>query len=241
MLGDDYHREITRIIEDIHGNERGTIEAAAKMIAETIEHGGVVHAFGPGHSAMIAKEITTRAGGLVPVNQIVDPADGIAERLPGYAATLLAPYSAQYDLRPGETLIVISNSGINPLPIELAVAARERGLHVVCLTNVTQSRGATSRHPSGKRLFEVVDVVLDTHAVVGDAAVELPGLGQRSGATSTIAGAYLINLLMLRSIELLQERAFEPPVLVSQNLPGADARNEQLFTAYRARVRRPGA
>ena len=241
MLGDAYHREIIRIVDLIHDRERGNIDKAAAVLARAIEEGGLVHCFGPGHSAMIAKEITTRAGGLVPVNQILDFGGGISERLPGYAETLLTPYDAQYELRRGEALIVISNSGINALPVEMAVLARDRGLGTIALTNVEQSRAAASRHPSGKRLFEVSDVVLDTHAVPGDAAVELPGTAQRTGATSTIAGAFLVNLLMLRTLEVLQDHDYEPPILVSQNLPGADARNESLFRKYRSRIRRAGA
>jgi len=241
MLGHAYHEHIVALIDAIQREEQPRIEAAAVLAADAIAGGGVLHAFGSGHSAMVAMEITSRAGGLVPVNQIIDTMEGVAERLPGYAESILHPYEMQYEMRPGEALIVISNSGINPLPIEVATGAKARGLRTIGISNVGQSRAATSLHPSGQRLFEVVDVSLDTHAASGDAAVALPGSAQRSGATSTIAGAYLINLLMLRVVELLVERGVEPPVLMSKNLPGADASNARLLARHRARVRRPGA
>jgi len=240
-LGTNYHDRIVTLIDAIFTEEQDAIERAAALAAEAIEGGGVVHAFGSGHSAMVAKEIPSRAGGLVPVNQLIDTMEGVSERLPGYAETILRPYEMQYEMRPGEAMIVISNSGINPLPIEVATGARARGLRTIGISNVAQSRAAASLHPSGKHLFEVVDVSLDTHAAPGDAAVQLPNSDQRSGATSTIAGAFVVNLLMLRVVELLVARDVVPPVLMSKNLPGADENNARLVAAHRDRVRRPGA
>ena len=240
-MGTNYHDRIVTLIDAIFTEEQDAIERAAALAAEAIEGGGVVHAFGSGHSAMVAKEITSRAGGLVPVNQLIDTMEGVSERLPGYAETILRPYEMQYEMRPGEAMIVISNSGINPLPIEVATGARARGLRTIGISNVAQSRAAASLHPSGKHLFEVVDVSLDTHAAPGDAAVQLPNSDQRSGATSTIAGAFVVNLLMLRVVELLDARGVVPPVLMSKNLPGADENNARLVAAHRDRVRRPGA
>ena len=188
---------------------------------------------------MIAKEITTRAGGLVPVNQILDFGGGSPSACRVTRRRSLTPYDAQSSCV-ARALIVISNSGINAFPSRWrcspAIAAWDDRA-----SRSRKSRAAASRHPSGKRLFEVSDVVLDTHAVPGDAAVELPGTAQRTGATSTIAGAFLVNLLMLRTLEVLQDHDYEPPILVSQNLPGADARNESLFRKYRSRIRRAGA
>ena len=241
MLGSSYHDRIVTLIEAIYAEEQAAIEEAAALAADAIAGGGIIHVFGSGHSAMVAKEITSRAGGLVPVNQLIDTMEGVAERLPGYAETILRPYEMQYEMRPGEAMIVVSNSGINPLPIEVATGARARGLRTIGISNVAQSRAATSLHPSGKRLFEVVDVSIDTHAAPGDAAVSLPNSEQRSGATSTIAGAFVVNLLMLRVVELLVARGVVPPVLMSKNLPGADENNARLVAAHRDRVRRPGA
>jgi uncharacterized phosphosugar-binding protein len=225
----------------IRERELPAIREAGGYMADAIAQGGLVHVFGSGHSELIAREIVGRAGGLVPINEIVDGTLGRGERVEGYAAELLTGYDLQYELRAGEVLIVISNSGINPLPIEAAQFAKARGLRVVAITNRAQSEAATSRHSSGQRLFEVADVVIDTHGVAGDAIVPVPGMEARVGAGSTLAGALVVNLMALAAVEALLARGVEPPLLVSQNLPGTDARNEALWARYRGRLRQSGA
>ena len=235
-----YVAAIHGILQAIVEFETPAIRKGADAMASAIAAGGLVHVFGSGHSALVAHEIVGRAGGLVPVNAVTDPTGGRAERLAGYAAEVVRGYDLQYGLKPGEALIVISNSGINPLPIELALAAKERGLHVIAITNVGQSQAAASRHATGTRLFEVSDTVIDTHGVTGDAIASVAGLSEKAGAGSTIAGAMIVNLLTLATVEALIERSFEPPLLVSQNLPGTDERNHALFARYRGRLRQTG-
>ncbi len=235
-----YASAIHDMLHAIETHEIQAIREGAAAMATAIADGGLVHVFGSGHSAMIAREIVGRAGGLVPINSINDPTGGRAERLEGYAAELAAGYDLQYGLRPGETMIIISNSGINPVPIELALAAKDRGLHVIAITNLTQTRNATSRHTSGRRLFEIADTVIDNHAVPGDAIVPISARSEKAGAGSTIAGAMIVNLLTLATAEALRARDVDPPLLVSQNLPGTDERNRQLFARYRGRLRQTG-
>ena len=241
MLREAYFAVLRDRLAEIERAEGSSVQSAARLISRSIRSGGIVHAFGPGHSSLLAREITSRAGGLVPINQIVDHTEGAAERLSGYAEALLQAYESQYELRQDECVIVISNSGINPLPIEIALLAHQRGLKTIALTNRSQSETSKSRHGTGKRLFEVVDVVLDNHGVPGDATVDIPGTNLRSGACSTVLGAFLLNSLVLTVIEDLNSHDYVPPILVSQNLPGADDRNRDLLTAYRSRLRRPGA
>ena len=236
-----YCEAIDGILERIRERELPAIRQAGGLLADAIEQGGLVHVFGSGHSALIAREAVGRAGGLVPVNDILDPTSGRAERLEGYASELLTGYDLQYGLRADEALVVISNSGINPLPVEVALIGKQRGLHVIALTNRAQSEAATSRHTSGQRLFEVADTVIDTHGVAGDAIVPFSEAGERIGAGSTLAGAMIVNLLVVSAVEALCARGVEPPVLVSQNLPGTDARNQELFARYRGRLRQTGA
>lgn len=236
-----FFETVDGILRSIREHELPTIREAGGFIADAIEQGGLVHVFGSGHSELIAREIVGRAGGLVPINEIVDGTFGRAERVEGYAAELLTGYDLQYELRAGEVLVVISNSGINPLPIEAAQFAKARGLRVVAITNRAQSAAATSRHSSGQRLFEVADVAIDSHGVTGDAIVPVPGLEARVGAGSTLSGAFIVNLMVLSAVEALLERGEEPPVLVSQNLPGTDTRNQALWARYRGRLRQSGA
>src|SRR5208282_5042164 len=100
---------------------------------------GVVHTFGSGHSEIISREIIGRAGGLVCVTGIVDPTGGFAENLPGYGGILAARHDRQYRMDPGETVIVVSNSGKNASPIEVALYAKAKGLTVAALTCVAMS------------------------------------------------------------------------------------------------------
>jgi len=185
---------------------------------------------------MIGKEIASRAGGLVPVNLIPDPTEGMAERLEGLGEILLGRYERRYQLLPGEVMIVVSTSGRNPVPIEIALKAQERGLFVIAITSLEYSRVSTSRHSSGKRLFEVADLVLDNGVPPGDASVEIGRTGQKAGASSTIAGALIVNMLMLSVIEHILEAGEEPPILRSYNLEGSDEHNRMLFERYRTRL-----
>jgi uncharacterized phosphosugar-binding protein len=237
---DRYGRVLEGVLREIFSEEQEAMERTARLAADSIMSGGVLHLFGTGHSHTIALEAFGRAGGLSAVNAIVDYAltafnqgrDGNLERLHGYAAVLIE----SEDLRHGEVVIVVSNSGINAVPIEFALGCKELGLHVVALTNLRHSRASTSRHISGTKLYEVAEIVIDTHGVPGDAAVELNGAGA-TGPTSTVAAAAIVNAVTARIAELLIETGAPNPVLVSQNLPGMEDHNRALMERYRNRSR----
>jgi uncharacterized phosphosugar-binding protein len=201
-----------------------------------------VHTFGTGHSHLLAREISLRAGTLAPINLVYDPSlagslqmekSSYLERLEGYAEILM-DYTAP---SPEDIFIIISNSGRNAVPIEMALEARKRGHKVIGLTSVAYSRSSTSRHSSGKRLFEIADVVLDNCGKHGDAVLKLPSLEQWLGPTSTITGAYLLNAVMVQAAFNLIDRSVEPPVLWSGNLDEGMERNERIFKEYRRRIR----
>ena len=236
MLEIAYCQAIKALIDKIVETQLQNIERGAQIIANSLLQGGVLHVFGCGHSAMVGKEVTHRAGGLVPVNLIPDPTDGLAERVEGYGKVLLDAYARKYGLYPGEVIIVVSTSGRNPVPIEIAMEAKVRGLFTIGIVSLEYAQQSHSRHHSGKRLFEVVDLVLDNCVPPGDAIVEVKELGQKAGASSTIAGALLVNMLMLRVIEEIYRRGGTPPILKSQNLEGADEYNQRLLEAYRGRL-----
>lgn len=236
MLETVYYQGIKALIERIVETQHANIQLAAQRIAASLVQGGILHVFGSGHSAMVGKEIAHRAGGLVPVSLIPDPSDGLAERVEGYGKVLVAAYARRCDMRPGEVIIVVSTSGRNPLPIEIAMEAKTRGLFTIAIVSVEYAQQFPSRHSSGKRLFEAVDLVLDNCVPPGDALVEVKKVGQRSGATSTIAGALLVNMLMLKVIEEICSQGGTPPILKSQNLEGADEHNQKLLAAYQGRL-----
>jgi uncharacterized phosphosugar-binding protein len=241
---DRYFEAARGTLAEVAATQGDALEAAARLLADSVAGGGVLHLFGAGHSQLVTLDAFLRAGGLACVNPIVDPAlapaagPGIAqvERTPGHAATVLQ----HEDLRPGEVVVVVSNSGVNPVPVEVALGCRDRGLLVVALTNVEQAKATAARHPSGAKLHELADVVLDNRCPTGDAAVALAG-GDAVGPTTTVVGAAVVAALTARVAELLLERGATPPVLVSQNLDGRDAgeRNHQLLRAYRGRTRLP--
>lgn len=215
------------------------LEAAGQQIAESIAADGVLHTFGSGHSQILAAEIERRAGGLVPVSSIHDPADGWPEQIPGYGARLFQRYAYQFAVRPGDVVLVISNSGRNASPIEVAMEAKAAGLTVIVLTSLEMSKSTTSRHPSGKKLYELADSVLDNGGVPGDAAIDAPGFDFKVGPTSTMSGALLLNCLAMVVIERLIAMGQTPPTYVSQNADGGAAHNEALALKYRHRIRRP--
>lgn len=229
------------IMQRLQQTQLPALRQAAAVITDSIAGGGLLYTFGTGHSYYLAAEPFARAGGLWPVQVVacsnLSMLDGSArsgrtERLEGYAACLLA----DYDLRPGDVMLVISNSGRNAAPIEAALYARERGLRVIALTNCTHSLAEPPRHPSGQRLLDVADVVLDNCGVHGDASVELEGLDLKVGPTSTIMGATLIHALMTEVVANLLARGIEPPVLISGNVevPDRERRYARLATYGRA-------
>lgn len=213
------------------------IAQLAPIIGASIARGEVVHTFGSGHSELISREIIGRAGGLVCITGIIDPTAGFIENLPGYGTKLIERYERQYQLLAGETLIVISNSGKNGSPIDVALHGKQKGLNVVALTCLAMSKVTPSQHASGRRLFEVADYVLDNGGVPGDAIAEVePGV--MAGPTSTFIGCSVLNWLILAVVEWLKAGGHPLPLLRSQNLPGAIEHNRELGRKYQGRLSR---
>jgi uncharacterized phosphosugar-binding protein len=236
-LADTYYERANGLLARAREANAPTIARLGPLIGQSIARGGVVHTFGSGHSEIVAREIVGRAGGLVCVTGIIDPTGGFIENLPGYGEALAARYDRQYQLNPGETVIVVSNSGKNASPIDVALYAKAKGLTVAALTCLAMSRATPSQHPSGRKLFEVADHVLDNCGVPGDALVDVGG-GVSAGPTSTLVGCSLLNWLMLSVTEWLQANGHPLPVLRSQNVAGAIERNRELAARYRGRLSR---
>jgi uncharacterized phosphosugar-binding protein len=241
---DRYLEAAGSTLAEVAATQGEALEAAARLIAGSVAGGGVLHLFGAGHSQLVTLDAFLRAGGLACVNPIVDqalaPTAGQQvsrlERQQGHAATILEGE----DLRAGEVVLVVSNSGVNPVPVEVALGCRARRLQVMALTNVEQAKATAARHPSGAKLHEIADVVIDNRCPAGDAALALDA-GQRAGPLTTVVGAAVVAALTARVAELLQERGTMAPLLVSQNLDGVPAsrRNDRLLRVYRGRTRLP--
>lgn len=235
-----YFRQIYDLIEQMLCSQARQIETAAAWMADAIANGGVVHLFGSGHSHMIAEEVFHRAGSLMPFNPMLDPNltlfgmvnATLLERTSGYGQVVVGTH----DIRPGEAVIVASNSGVNPVPIEVALAAKERGAKTIAMTADHTYADAPSRHASGKRLAEVADLTLDTGVPRGDAVVNLPGMDAPVGGASSVLGIALINALVVETADLLRQRGIDPPVIPTMNLPGGDERMAELTARYRDRL-----
>jgi uncharacterized phosphosugar-binding protein len=233
-----YLAHIGELLAVMAGTEDDRIEKAAALTATCIANGGIVHVFGSGHSSILAQEVFHRAGGLVPLNAMLDINLTICgtsreiqlERLEGYGTSLLT----NYDVQPGEVVIVISTSGINPVPIDVATEAKSRGATTIAVTSASSYADVVSRHSSGSRLVDVVDLVLDPHVPLGDAIEEVGGT--LVGASSTILGAAMLNALVVATSERLVADGHAVPAFVSQNVPGGDAHNQELLDRYRSRI-----
>jgi uncharacterized phosphosugar-binding protein len=227
-----YFSTCVQQLQQVQAESHETIEQAAAALAAALTRDQGFYLFGSGHSALIAREAFWRAGGLAPAMPISDPMQGDAERLPGFGAALLG----HYDLQDGDVLVVISNSGVNPLPIEIAMQGKARGVTVIALTCLAHSRAVDSRHASGRKLMDIADIVIDTHGALGDAALPLPNRKWKVGATSTVIGAAIIEALTSRAAEIMVERGLDPPVIASSNAPGGDRHNREVAERYRERL-----
>lgn len=229
--GRRYLRTASELVGRLEEREWEHIEAAAEMLAGAIAAGGTLHAFGTGHSHMLAEELFYRAGGLVQVRAILF--EGLMlhggarlstalERLPGLAGAVLD----EQPVKPGDVLLIASNSGGNTVITEMARLARERGLRTIAITSLGHATSESARATSRERLHHLVDVAIDNGGAVGDAAVTIEGLDVRVGPTSTVVGAAIENAIVAEVVERLVTRGVVPAVFTSANLAGGDAVNE---------------
>ncbi|MET0771481.1 MAG: SIS domain-containing protein [Candidatus Limnocylindrales bacterium] len=220
------------LVARLAGEEWPRIAAAAGLLTDAIAAGRTVHAFGSGHSHMLAEELFYRAGGLVRVRPILfeglmlhgSPTLGTTlERMPGLAAALFA----DHPMDAGDVLIVASNSGSNAVSTELATLARDHGVRTIGITSLRHATSASARVSDGPRLHELVDVAIDNGGAVGDAAVAIEGLTTRVGPTSTVVGAAILDALVAEVVERLVARGIAPEVYASSNVAGGDAVNDR--------------
>ena len=224
---DEYLDRLTELLDRFRHTQREALNRAADGLAERLQHGAVVHLFGTGHSHMIAEEIFYRAGGLVPVNAMLDASIVLSggamlstetERTSGAAAQI----AAQYDLRRGDIGVVISHSGRNPAPVEMAQLMREKGLIVIAVTSVSHSTQLPPKDPPGVRLIDVANVVLDTGGAYGDAEFMLEGVLHPVGPTSTVVGAAIVQSLVVATMERLVAAGVHVVNLPSGNVAAGD-------------------
>ena len=234
MSAELYLDAALELIEKIKKTQLDSIKQVAKLVESAIINERLVYLFGAGHSNILTIECFARAGGLLNMQAMLDAGldfgDGASrqggfERLPGYAKCIIP----DYDIGEGDIVIIISNSGRNPAPVEMALEAKKLGAIVVGLTSFAHTNSVKSNDPSGKKLIDIADIVIDNGCPSGDALIEFPNLLPRVGPGSTVAGAAILNSIVTQVASNLLEKGIVPPVALSGNLPEAKEYNKKIF------------
>ncbi|MFF8637294.1 SIS domain-containing protein [Streptomyces pilosus] len=231
------------LLRRIRDERAESVEAAGTLIADTVTDGGRLFAFGAGHSSLAAQDLVYRAGGLALMNLLTVPGvvgvdvrpatlGSALERVDGLASVVLE----SSPLRAGDTLVIISLSGRNALPVEMAVKARELGVRVVGVTSVAYSAQTTSRHSSGTFLKDHCDLVLNSGIAVGDAELTHEGVPAPFAPASTVVTTALLQAVMATAAAVLADRGVEPPLLRSGNVDGGLEWNARVFEEYADRI-----
>ena len=241
----DYFDKTMELLRSLRQTQTGAISAAAAICARSIAGGGLVFLFGAGHSRMMCEEMTPRQGCFAGFFALVELAlsnhsaiigsNGLRaplflEKCEGYAEQILRGFR----FGPHDAFIIISTSGIRPVIVEMALGAKERGLPVIGIVSRRHSDPSPPAHSSGKKLADVADVVIDNQCPPGDCVVELPGLEWRTGPTSTVTGAMIVNMLRSETAERLLKLGVTPVLLPSHQFVGNTSAEEQLERFYEA-------
>jgi uncharacterized phosphosugar-binding protein len=242
-LAKKYLSTTIQLLSRIQDEEMEAIEKAAKIIADAIEQGHCLFAFGCTHSSLPIQDLVYRAGGLMLVNPIFGPGitaldikpttiSSAMEQMPGYAKVILD----NSPIKSGDVLILVSVSGRNAVPIEMAQIAKDRGIKVIGVTSREYSESVISRHPSGRKMNDFADIVLDNKAPKGDAVLEAKEVPQKFNPVSGVTSIALLQSLIAATIEDLIERGIVPPVFLAANVDGGAEYNARLIKQYHDRI-----
>ena len=236
-----YLENIIHLLNKLENTQDNIIDQVADICAECIYNDGMLYFFGTGHSHMICEEPFYRAGGLACIYPILETDlmlhEGASkssryERLEGLGNIVVA----NTNLSKGDVLFLVSNSGRNCAVIDAAMEAKKRGAITVAITSMDHTTKVTSRHSSGLNLYQVCDYVLDNGGELGDASVELVGLGQKIAPTSSVLDITLVNLILVNTVERLLKKGIKPPVFMSANTDAGDEVNRNVLKTYKYRI-----
>lgn len=242
MSANAYFESALRVLKEVSETSSDSIRQAAGLMVEAVVSDHGLFSFGASHSFMLTEEMVYRTGGLMLVNPIYPHGMNLLvrpttltsqlERLPGLGAVLLKNSPA----KAGDVLLIASVSGRNAVAIDMALAAREAGIAIIGITSLAYTSAVKSRHPSGKKLADLCDVVIDNGAPYGDAAVTIKGLPQKIGPLSSLTGIAIVNALVAEVVAQLAARGTVPPVFISANVDGGDEFNARQLAANRHRI-----
>jgi uncharacterized phosphosugar-binding protein len=239
ITAQSFLQALSRVLEQLEVTQQENISQAAQWVAEAIagERFGVI--FGSGHSHMAAADTFPRIGsypGWLPIHELstsymasVAGNQGLRqsmfiEKVEGFGDIVLS----NYRLDPRDVMIVISNSGVNPMGIDIALNAKQQGLKTVAITSLQHSQASGSRHSNGKRLYEVCDLTIDTCVPQGDAMLEVEGFGAKVGAASTIVASVVMQALATETAQKLSDMGVSLPVYPSHNAKMSPEEHERV-------------
>lgn len=239
MLAKKYLDKGLELIQRFQDTQLENVEHAAELIAQAVADGHTLYAWGGPHSSLPVQDIFWRAGGLALVNPLLTP--GLSLEIgPIYLTSLYErvegagrEFFNQVGAEAGDVIILVSTSGRNPFPIEMAMAARGAGLKVIGVTSMTYTNAVSSRHPLNKKMYEYCDIVMDNLTAPGDAVLEDKRLPQKVGPTSGWMGCLILQALMAEVAERLAEKGIVPPIYFALNLDG-----QEEYVQYLDRLRR---
>ncbi|QDU33892.1 hypothetical protein KS4_19520 [Poriferisphaera corsica] len=245
---EEYLKKSREIVDAVE-RQLGAVREVAARFAETILAGRCVHVFGSGHSRMMVEEMWPRYGSFPGFNPMVElslsfhhPVVGsngqrqamFLENVEGFADRILR----NYDFEAVDSALVVSSSGCNVVPMELAEGFRKRGVYVAALVSMAHSDASLSKREDGKKLSDFADVVLDTGAPVGDAMVQIEGMEQPVAPGSTVGGCLIVNTIKAEVAKLLTEAGQPPRALAAGAVVGGDRAAEIFEAAYDEHGRR---
>ncbi|MEU3772275.1 SIS domain-containing protein [Streptomyces sp. NPDC046876] len=231
------------LLQRVREEEGGAIAAAAAAVADAVAAGNRLFAFGAGHSSLPAQDVVYRAGGLALMNFLAVPGTAGVDVMPATLGSALERVDglagAVLDSSPataGDVLVIISLSGRNALPVEMAMNARALGITVIGVTSVAYARETRSRHASGTFLKDHCDIVLDSKIAVGDAELSLDGIDAPFAPASTVVTSAIMQAVMAAAAGELAARGIEPPLLRSGNVDGGHEWNGRVMQQYGDRI-----
>lgn len=237
-----YFDNLSSIFDQIMATQKESLFKGAEMLRDAVVEGHNLFAFGCSHAGLLALELYYRTGGMAVINPVrapglnldIDPATMTSqmERLPEYGKIIVD----NQPLGAGDVIIVHSVSGRNTVTVDVAIRAREKGAKVIALTNMQTTTQVSSRHPSGKNLYEVADLVLDNCGCMGDGSLVIEGVAEKVAPTSTAVGAAMLNAMVAQAIELIVQSGIIPPVFISANVEGGDKHNAEMLAKYKDHI-----